>query len=196
MGNEDHRVDPNDVHHLPPQSVTLTDIDNDGWILDIGGGGEGIIGKMAGQRVVAIDLLRSELEESSNDALKIIMDARDLKFLDGTFGTVTAFFSFMFMPWADLDRVFSEIARVLRPGGSLHVWDLTFKASSAGDKKVVAFPLTVTLPDGRKVETGYGCRVRDQDMDGFISLAEKAGLCVGSSERSAQTFRMVLRKIV
>jgi SAM-dependent methyltransferase len=194
MESKGHEIDPNDVHYLPPQSVALTSIDEGGWILDIGGGGEGIIGMMAGPRVVAIDLQRSELEETSNNALKIVMDARDLKFLDGTFGTVTAFFSFMFIPWVDLDQVFSEITRVLRPGGTLHIWDFTFMASSANGKRVVIFPITVALPDGHQVETGYGCKVRDQDMDDFIGLAERAGLHVESSERSAQIFRMVLRK--
>ena len=43
--------------------------------LDIGGGGEGIIGKLYGANVVAIDTRADELYETSNDALKIEMDA-------------------------------------------------------------------------------------------------------------------------
>ncbi|MDH5201498.1 MAG: hypothetical protein OEW93_11465, partial [Candidatus Bathyarchaeota archaeon] len=50
----------------------------EGFILDIGGGGEGIIGKLNGRQVVSIDLSAGELEETDNESLKIVMDATDL----------------------------------------------------------------------------------------------------------------------
>jgi ubiquinone/menaquinone biosynthesis C-methylase UbiE len=71
----------------------------EGRILDNGGGGEGVIGQLKGEIVVAIDLKKSELESGikSGDtkSLKIIMDATNMKFIDNSFKTVTAFFSMM-----------------------------------------------------------------------------------------------------
>ncbi|MHA2024223.1 MAG: hypothetical protein ACTSWQ_11230, partial [Candidatus Thorarchaeota archaeon] len=41
---------------IPQQELQLSDFDNKGeWILDLGGGGEGIIGLMKGHYVIAID---------------------------------------------------------------------------------------------------------------------------------------------
>jgi len=45
--------------------------------LDIGGGGEGVIGQMKGKQVIAIDPNRRELEEAADGPLKIVMDARE-----------------------------------------------------------------------------------------------------------------------
>ena len=83
-------------HYLyEKQVVVVEDFASTGHILDIGGGGEGIIGLLKGQDVIAIDIRRRELEEAAEGALKIVMDARDLQFLDGAFSTATAFFSLM-----------------------------------------------------------------------------------------------------
>jgi exopolyphosphatase/guanosine-5'-triphosphate,3'-diphosphate pyrophosphatase len=66
-------------------------------VLDIGGGGEGVIGRLKGRDAVAVDIRKEELEEAVDGPLKIIMDARDLKFLDESFHTATAFFSMMYI---------------------------------------------------------------------------------------------------
>ena len=79
------------------QEVTVHDFESLGYILDIGGGGEGIIGILKGEKVIAIDLWKRELEEAADGPLKLIMDARDLQFLDSTFNTVTAFFTLMYL---------------------------------------------------------------------------------------------------
>lgn len=66
-------------------------------ILDIGGGGEGIIGLLYGSKVVAIDQRKKELEEAPEGPLKIVMDARELNFLDNSFDAVTSFFTLMYV---------------------------------------------------------------------------------------------------
>ena len=50
----------------------------DGEILDIGGGGEGIIGQLKGDLVIAIDPNSRELEEAPEGGFKIEMNAKDL----------------------------------------------------------------------------------------------------------------------
>ena len=51
-----------DLQMFEMQDVVLHSCPGEGLILDIGGGGEGIIGRLMGDRVVAVDLSREELE--------------------------------------------------------------------------------------------------------------------------------------
>jgi hypothetical protein len=44
------------------QEIVVNNIDASGYILDIGGGGEGVIGRFKGEQVIAIDPNRRELE--------------------------------------------------------------------------------------------------------------------------------------
>ena len=46
-----------------------------GTILDIGGGGEGIIGRVYGQQVTAIDNRQEELDGAPDNGHKLLMDA-------------------------------------------------------------------------------------------------------------------------
>lgn len=62
-----------------------------GGILDIGGGGEGVIGLCYGEKVVAIDLRKDELEQAPDGPLKIVMDAKELSFLEDSFDAVASF---------------------------------------------------------------------------------------------------------
>ncbi|MHA1881850.1 MAG: class I SAM-dependent methyltransferase [Candidatus Thorarchaeota archaeon] len=152
-----------DVHFIP-QEVTLESITREGYILDIGGGGEGIIGQLEGERVVAIDIREDELKETVDGFLKIIMDAKDLKFLDASFSTVTAFFSMMYMNSDDKAEVMKEIHRVLKPGGELLLWDLVVPARFDESKTTYAIFLKIHLPN-KTIQTGYGCPWEHQTQD-------------------------------
>jgi hypothetical protein len=103
LSQDDHRSRPSPerVFHFERQQVRIQEFDVSGPILDLGGGGEGIIGRLKGNQVVAIDISRRELEESPEGPLKIIMDATDLKFLDASFNLVTAYFTMMYIPGED-----------------------------------------------------------------------------------------------
>ena len=91
------KIAPERIHRYERQDVVLDDFQASGYVLDIGGGGEGIIGLLKPAQVVAIDLSARELAQAPPGPLKIVMDATDLKFLDGTFGTATSFFTLMYM---------------------------------------------------------------------------------------------------
>jgi len=149
---------------LEPLSVTLDNLDLNGAILDIGGGGEGIIGLLKGNRVVAVDTSKDELEEAPEGPIKTLMDARDLKFLRNSFDCVTAFFSLMYIDPADHEKVFKEINRVLKPDGKLYIWDITQPVKESDLKQAFAFKLNVVLPS-RVIETAYGARLREQVID-------------------------------
>ena len=58
-----------------------------------------------GKQVVAIDPSRRELEEAADGPLKIVMDARDMLFLDDTVDVVTPFFTLMYIQASDRKKV-------------------------------------------------------------------------------------------
>lgn len=95
----------------------------EGSILDIGGGGEGTIGRLYGTQVIAIDNRQEELDEAPEGFEKVLMDARSLDFPDEHFDHVTFFYSLMFMDADTHKQAVSEAARVLKKGGYLHIWD-------------------------------------------------------------------------
>jgi ubiquinone/menaquinone biosynthesis C-methylase UbiE len=182
-------IDQNRIFRLEEQTVVLHDFPAQGWILDIGGGGEAVIGQLKGAQVVAIDMLPRELEEAPEGSLKIVMDARELKFLDCTFRTVTAFFSFMFIQPCDHEKVLREIFRVLVPGGEFMLWDIDIPERPGPEMDVMVFPLQVRLP-GAVIHTGYGTPYTEKclTLRDYISMAEDAGFKWTEQGFARQTF--------
>ena len=105
------------LFYFDQKTIKLSDFNAQGHILDIGGGGRGVIGELKGESVVAIDISKRELEEAPAGPLKVVMDATDLKFIDNSFNTATSFFTLIYIPDSDHEKVFSEVYRVLAPGG-------------------------------------------------------------------------------
>jgi ubiquinone/menaquinone biosynthesis C-methylase UbiE len=181
---------------IPQQELHIEDFDNKGeWILDLGGGGEGIIGLMKGRDVIAIDRRKDELEETNNDALKIVMDMKELNFLDATFSTVTAFFTFMYIPVEDFEDIIKEIWRVMKSGGELLIWEPIFKIPpEEKEKKVAVIPLTIHLPDGKTIQTGYGGKIREQDESTVLAPAGNMGFTVVDKKIEEFTYFLRLQK--
>jgi len=155
-------------------------------ILDIGGGGEGIIGKLYGRNVVAIDPRLDELEETENDSIKIVMDGCDLKFTRGLFDAATSFFTLMYMSTQDKVRAVFEIRRVLKPGGVFEIWDTVVPALDGGEKDVFILHLDVELPS-ETISTGYGVGMNNegQSIDGIVEILKEAGFSIEESTESA-----------
>lgn len=189
-------IDLSRFYVIPKQEIHVEDFDNRGeWILDIGGGGEGIIGLLKGRDVIAIDRVKRELEEMKNSSLKIVMDASELQFLDETFSYATAFFTFMYIPEADFERVLSEIWRVLKPGAELMVWEPIFTIPpEEQSKKLAVIPLKIHLPNDSVIETGYGGVLRGQNTEAIIRPAKKVGFKVTAKKVDKHTFFVKLQK--
>ncbi len=195
--HDDHGAPPSPerIHRYEPQNITLEDFAAEGYVLDIGGGGEGIIGQLKPSQVVAIDISARELLGAPAGPLKIVMDATDLKFLDGTFNTATSFFTLMYMNPETQERAVREIYRVLAPGGRFLVWDVLLPARFDPVKDIAAFPMKVTLR-GREISTGYGTFFPKvpHDLAYFVDLATRTGFEIAAKRESGRTFFMELRK--
>ena len=100
-----------------------------GKILDIGGGGEGVIGRIYQQQVIAIDNDQEELDETPNVCKKMLMDSTSLCFGECEFDHVTAFYSLMYMTEEEQRKTVEEVFRVLKYNGLLHIWDTTIRCA-------------------------------------------------------------------
>ncbi len=193
MGQE---IDAKRINFLPAGKVKLDRFNCGERILDIGGGGEGIIARLFGEKVVAIDLSREELQEATaNGALRIEMDATELKFLDEEFPTVTSFFSLMYMTPEDQKKVFTEASRVLQKGGNLLIWDTEITPHAGGEKDVIALELSIEL-EGEEIKTGYGVYWpgKEQSAETLAKLGEEIGFSVRKQEKDGSIFFIKLEK--
>ena len=183
---------------LEKQTINLTNIKINGRILDIGGGGEGVIGQLIGEKVVVIDLKKKELESGlragDTKSLKIIMDAKDLKFLDKSFDTITAFFSMMYMKKENLKKVFEEIFRVLKINGELIIWDIIIPDRRDSEKDFFGLYLNIKIGE-KHIDTGYATFWdKEQDIKDYLKLAKSAGFSIKEQSIEGNTFFIKCRK--
>ncbi len=107
----------------------------DGAVLDVGTGPGVLLAELArirpDLRVVGIDLSADMVAAAKRSASGFgdrvtaqLGDVTDLPFPDGSFDLVVS--SFSLHHWADPAAAVPELARVLRPGGRLHIYDFRF----------------------------------------------------------------------
>ncbi len=145
-----------------------------GSILDIGGGGEAIIGRLYGNCVTAIDNNQYELDEAPNVCEKILMDATNLRYQDASFDNVTFFFSLMFMQEEEQKKAIAEAARVLKKEGQIHIWDCDILSAYPDPFSV---DIEINLPNKRTIKTTYGIgKLGMQNKDSIQKMCTDAGL--------------------
>ena len=89
----------------------------EGLVIDIGGGGEGIIAQIGKDRITAIEKRQSEIDEAKPNAPTanwVLADATDLPYADEHFDNATTFFSGMYMTMETFEKICKEILRVLK----------------------------------------------------------------------------------
>jgi ubiquinone/menaquinone biosynthesis C-methylase UbiE len=177
------------IFRIENQFVLVEDFPAQGFILDMDGGGEGVIGQLKGAQVVAIDIIPRELEESPAGPLKIVMDARELKFLDSSFSIVTGFFALMFIHPKDHIKVFQEIFRLLTPGGQFMLWDIEIQQRPDSQRDLFVFSLQVSLPKS-VINTGYGTAYTENSvrLEEYITLAKNVGFDTVEQVHAGRTF--------
>jgi len=133
-------------------------------ILDVGGGGEGIIGKIYGRNVISIDRKLDEIEETQNNSIKIVMDACNMNFTSNQFDVVTIFYTLMYMNAEEKERCIAESRRVLKPDGILEIWDVNIPAYNNDGKDIYLLQLHINMPN-ESIETGYGVLMTERRQD-------------------------------
>jgi len=167
-----HSLNESRKHRVDSQTIDLRNLALWGRTLDIGGGGEGIIGQISPENTVAIDQSAEELSETPEGPLKIVMNATNLTFLPNSFDTVTLFYTLLFIPLSEHEKVFLEIKRVLKPRGRLLIWDVNIPCFDNGERDIFCFPMQVLLPS-KTVRTGYGTLWPQQQYQNQETIKEQ-----------------------
>lgn len=164
-----------------------------GTILDVGGGGDGIVGRLYKSQVVAIDTCQEELDEAPDCFQKVLMDAKALDYQEETFDHVTFFYSLMFMDVSTQKQALSEAIRVLKAGGTLRIWDAEI-SSAYPDPFCVDLEIDL---DGETIHTTYGIvsDVKDQTAETFLSICSRYRLALERRELEDGQFYLVFQKL-
>lgn len=174
------------------QKIVLESIP-EGNIVDIGGGGEGIIAQIGGERVTSIDKRQSEIDEAKHkapEATWVLADAKDLDYSNDHFDNATSFFSIMYMSNEEKIEVFKEVYRVLKPHGEFWVWD----ASISKEKGVFFIKIKAVIPDKKVVRTGYGVSSKKQTINVVTKLLVEEGFKVEIIENKKNWYFLKAKK--
>ncbi|MEX1376788.1 MAG: methyltransferase domain-containing protein [Eubacteriales bacterium] len=163
-----------------------------GRILDIGGGGEGVIGRLYKDKVTAIDSRQDELDEAPDGPIKMVMNAEKLDFCDENFDAVTSFFTMMYISKEKHIDVLKEAYRVMKPQGNIYIWDSCIPENK-NDHQIFLLNLKIILPE-EQISTGYGVEYSKQNAEYFISNLKDVGFKISKIEKSEYSFYIVAVK--
>ncbi len=182
-------LDKNRIIETELQHIIIEKNDFIGKILDVGGGGEGIMGKVYGEQAVCIDKLQDELDETKNEAEKIVMDACDLKFDDESFERISFFYTLMYMDNNHKAKALNEAYRVLNKNGHLEIWDTPIPEYNGGTKDVFITHLEVDIPD-ETIKTAYGVGIKDkkQSYESISYILSSFGLKIVNKSLAKNAF--------
>lgn len=164
------------VSSSPVQTIHLDDLPKGRLILDIGGGGEGLVSRIGGKHVCAVDYRMSEILEArihGAPANWFVADALSLPFQYRSFDMVTLWFSLDYMTdWHTKERILAQSFRVLKIGGDLSIYAGRIDCR----EKRFIFNALFTLPDGTISKVGYGVQGNQgQTIDRVYTLLKKVG---------------------
>ena len=173
------------------QKITLEHIKTKGLILDIGGGGEGLVSRIEGYKVCAIDIRMSEIKEAQIHGPPsnwFVGDGQYLCFRDGVFDIVTMWFSLGYMcDWSIKQSVLEEAYRVLQKDGKISILASNIPESC----ERLIFWGHFTLPDGTVSQIGYGVRGgQGQTLDRSVEILENTGFKIQTKEDNDTWFEI------
>jgi ubiquinone/menaquinone biosynthesis C-methylase UbiE len=202
--------------HYAREALRLVPVRAGARVLDVatGPGTLAFLAAPFAARVVAIDFSRGMIDElvaraRSASVANIegnVMDVRELAFDDESFDNAYCMFGFMFFP--DRARVFQELRRVLRPGGSLLIgtWAPIARRplmKLGFDALAEALP-QAPAPQKGDLQSPEEC-VREMSAGGFVDVestpftaswrVESAEQYLGFMERSGAPFAMFRKKL-
>jgi ubiquinone/menaquinone biosynthesis C-methylase UbiE len=163
----------------------------EGFVLDVGAGGEGTIAKTCGREIVGVDISKREINEArSRGAVAnwVLCDACSMPFKNGTFDVATFFFSLMYIKTLERKHAaMVEVKRVLKSDGLLYLWDAIVREKP---ELYVVF-VEANLPHGERIYTGYGVKgkeEKEQTLELISKLALEAGFKVTRTESHKNWF--------
>jgi ubiquinone/menaquinone biosynthesis C-methylase UbiE len=157
----------------PKRHIFIPEIP-EGRVLDIGGGGEGVIAQVGGTRVIAIDKYISEIGEARGKAPEadwMVADATAMPYPTNAIDHATAFFSCMYMPDDVKVKVFRETWRILKTGGEFWIWDIPMTTK----RDVFAFRLQADIFAKPSIKTIYGVKAKNQAAVTICDQLQGAG---------------------
>ena len=162
-----------------------------GSILDIGGGGEGIIGRLYKSAVTAIDNVQEELDEAPDCCKKLLMDAAELDFDNESFDNVTFFYSLMYMDTETKEKALKEHENNPR----LNYKDLQLTYMKRENKRIkytLNFSVYLDNDSGETVHTEYGIIGTgvEQDAEMLIKFCEENKIKMFEHEKYAEGFKL------
>ncbi|MDD3804310.1 MAG: class I SAM-dependent methyltransferase [bacterium] len=171
--------------------IKINDIDFDkvdikGKIIDIGGGGEGIVEKRFKKNVIAVDKSLRELTETENVSLKVASDGGALPFKDNSFDSAAFFFSMMYMPVSMRIRNLAEVNRVLKNNSSLHIFEPRVICRNYKPIHLIKVRMNVKT-GGKRVNASYGSVFAKKSQN--LSHFTKIGLLTGFSIEQVNDYR-------
>lgn len=162
-----------------------------GSILDIGGGGEAVIGQIYKDRVTAIDNRQEELDEAPDCCVKQLMDATELCFPDNSFDNVTFFYTLMYMTEEVQRKSICEAARVLKAGKLMSIWDCDI-SSAFSEPFIVDLDIKT---DNNTIHADYGIVKKDtQSSDSIIHILEQEGFSIEYFQKKDGQFHIQCKK--
>jgi len=179
----------------PMQRIRLDRLPQGEPILDVGAGGEGLVSRIEGARVCAIDIRMDEIREArihDPPSNWFVGDGRALCFRDSSFQVATLWFSLGYMrDWETKHQVMKEVQRVLKPDGVVSI--MASKIVCKEDRFL--FRVVYTLPDGTISQTGYGVRGKqDQTLESASRLLEDMGFRLERTQEHEHWFEILAVK--
>ena len=166
------------LYQTPVQEISFPEIDFHGPIIDVGGGGEGFVSRIAGKRVCLVDIRYSKILEARIHGISsslIVSDGSQLCFKSQSFDVATIWFALGYMSdWKTKEDALREIVRVLNKKGKLILY-----AMHIGDSDIHVFNGLFTLPDGTQSKMSYRVRGgQKQDANTIRKLLENFNFSV------------------
>ncbi len=164
-------------------------------MLDIGGGGEGLVSRIAGDRVCAVDYRMSEIREAqihNPPANWLVADGRVLPFKALSFNLCTLWFSLGYMPTLTIKKqILQEAFRCLKQTGMISI--LASRIDSKDER--FTFHALFILPDGTVSKVGYGVKGnQNQTVASVRSILEEIGFDDIQTEDHDWWFKIIAMK--
>jgi len=120
------------------------------------------------------------------------MDAAALGYSTASFDCVTFFYTLMYMRAEEQQKAIAEAARVLKPGGELHIWDADI-VSAYPEPFCVDLQVNAA---GEWVHTTYGIgKLDSQSAETVTAMCEAVGLTCKRRETRNDQFYLQFLKI-